>query len=123
LQSRPGELEKILKRCRSLSRALLIDRASPIMKNLLHPKACDRAVQEAEQREMVFFARPCGELDYRGVPIEDLGAAVEHEVVVSCDAGEGDRERPKISILKEHRIFKPGETPFGLAFTVSNPSS
>ena len=56
----------------------------------LHPKARRGAVQVAEQGEVVGFGGVVGQLDDGGGLFEDLAAAVEDEMVVGGDEGEGD---------------------------------
>ena len=57
---------------------------------LLHPKARRGAVEQAEQGEMIVLGGIAGQLDDWGRTVEDLPAAVEHEVVVGGDEGKGD---------------------------------
>jgi hypothetical protein len=58
--------------------------------DLLHPKARRGAIEQAEQGEMIVLGGIAGQLDNRGRTVEDLAAAVEHEVVVGGDEGKGD---------------------------------
>ena len=62
------------------------------VKHLLHPKAGGGAVEQAEQGEMIVLGGIAGQLDNRCRLLEDLPAAVEHEVVVRGDLGKDDRE-------------------------------
>ena len=65
---------------------------------------------------MVVFGGAFGELDDRRGLVEDLAAAVEHEVVVGRDKGEGDGGA-LYSIFRYLAVFVPASTRFakGLA--------
>src|SRR5690606_18612108 len=82
------------------------------MHHLLHPKARGRAVQEAKEGEVVLLGRAGGELDDRRASIEDLSAAVEDEVVVRRDEGEGDGEGRAESLAEETTPLVPCEAKF-----------
>ena len=57
---------------------------------LFEPEAGHRRVQHAEQPQVILDRRTLGQLDHWGRMVEDLPAAVEHEVVVGGDEREGD---------------------------------
>ena len=68
-----------------------------VMEDLLHPKARGRAVEQAEQGEVVVLGRFGGQLDHRGRLLEDFAATIEHEMVMRGDEREDDREwTPKL---------------------------
>ena len=73
-----------------------------VWKHLLHPKTRRGAVEQPEQGEVIVLGGVGGQLDDRGRPIEHLAAAVEHEVVVSRDEGEGDRKRDAVACQRKN---------------------
>ena len=107
LQSRSRILVEVLECVGGLAGAAGIDCAALVVEHLLHPEAGHRAVEQAEKGQMVCFGGIRRELDDRGSLLEDLAAAVEHEVVVGGDFGEGDGERGTVTVPEEHRVFKP----------------
>ena len=72
LQPGSGVLVKSLECVGGLAGAVRIDRATLVVENLLHPEAGHRAVEHAEEGQMVHLSGACRELDDRGGLLEDL---------------------------------------------------
>ena len=83
-------LPEVFEGDRALPCPALVDGAPLAEEGLLHPEARRRAVQEAEEIEVSVLGCGCGQFDDGGRPVEDPPAAVEDEVVVRGDKGEGD---------------------------------
>jgi len=61
--------------------------------HLFHPEAGGGAVEEAEEGEVVVFARLTRQLDHRGRLLKHLPALVQHEIIVRGDFCEHDGQR------------------------------
>ena len=79
-----------------------------VVEHLLHPEAPRRAVQQAEEAEVVLLRGLRRQLDDRGGAVEDLATPVQDEVVVGGDEGEGDGEGGASPVLRELVPVVPG---------------
>ena len=88
-----------------------------IDEDLLHPKAGSRTIEHAEECEVVCLCRLCRQFDDGSRPVEHLAAAVEDEVVVRGDEGEGNGERDSQLVRCEPAILKPPQSGFDLGLS------
>jgi hypothetical protein len=77
------------------------------VEHLFHPETGCRAVEQADQGQVIVLCRPRRQLDDRCGSVEHLPAPVEEEVIMGRDEGEGDGERNPRPILRELMKIKP----------------
>jgi hypothetical protein len=116
-QASPGVLVEILKRHRALPGTSLVNSAALVVKYLFHAKACNRAVEQAEEGEMVVFGGTTGQLDNWSGTVKYLPTAVEHEVIVRGYEGKGNGQRLPEPMSKKAIPFPPCATEFSVVST------
>src|SRR5262249_7460130 len=90
LQPGASKFIEVFKSNGGLARSPLVYCTAFVVEHLLHPKACSRTVQQAEQGEMVFLSGMVRQLDDWSGTVERLPAAVEHEVVMGGYEGKDE---------------------------------
>ena len=83
-----------------------------LVSDLFHPKARGGAVEEAEESEVVVFARLTRQLDYRSRLLKNLSTSGKHEMVVGRDLGKGNLERRSSPLADKLHVYKPSKPMF-----------
>ncbi len=80
--------------------------------HLLQPEAGHRRVEQPEQPQVLVLAGAGGQLDHRRRLLEDLATAVEDEMVMGGDLGEGNGQRCPQLVDVELLVFVPRQPAF-----------
>src|SRR5690606_16870652 len=89
--------------------------ASFVMTDLLEPETGRRRVQHPQKLQMLILRSPLGKFDHRSRLCEDLPTPIQHEVIMSSNFSENDREMCCISVFNPP-VPRP---PLPIAFTPS----